>query len=63
MQETQIWSSIQEDPTRFTTTKSVCRNYWAHDLELRSHDYWAQAQELLKPVCPRARATQQEKPL
>ena len=47
---TQVKSLIQEDSTRHRTTKPVCHKYWAHVLQL------------LKPMCPRACAPQQEKP-
>ena len=54
------WS--RQDSTCRRVTKPVCRNYRACALEPRSHNYWAHMPQLLKPVCPRACALQQEKP-
>ena len=41
MQETQVWSLIQEDPTRQGATKRVCHNHWACALEPLRHNYWS----------------------
>ena len=41
MQETQVWSLIQEDPTGLGETKPVCHKYSACALESLSHNYWA----------------------
>ena len=54
MQETQVRSLIQEDPTMHGVAKPVHHNYWACALE--------RDPQLLKPVCPRAQAPR-EKPL
>ena len=56
MQETQVWSLVQEDPTCLGATKPVYYTYWVCVLE-------AWKPKLLKPKHPRARALQQEKPL
>ena len=42
--------------------KSVCHNYWACALESGSRNYRAHRSQLLKPVHPRGRALQLEKP-
>ena len=57
MQETQVWSLVQEDPICCGAPKPVCHNYWAWSS-------WARALELqlLKSAHPRACAPQQEKP-
>ena len=62
MQETQVRALVGEDPTCRGATKPVRHNYWACALEPTSHNYWAHVPQLLKPVCPRARAPQQKKP-
>ena len=41
IQESQVWSLIQEDPTSCGTTKQVHRNYWACALEPGSNNYWS----------------------
>ena len=41
MQETLVWSLIQEDPTRSRATRPERHNYWACALEPRNHNYWA----------------------
>ena len=51
MQETQVWSLIQEDLTCHRVTKSSSHNYWACALEPRSHDYWACATQLQSNPC------------
>ena len=43
-------------------TKPVCHNYWACALEPVSCNCWAHVLQLLKPMCSRAHAPQQEKP-
>ena len=62
MQEIQIRSLIQEDPTCCEAAKSVSYNYGAWSLELVHNDYWAHMLQPLKPVCPTAGDPQQEKP-
>ena len=49
MQETQVWSLIQEDFTCIKATKPAHYNYWACILEPGSQNYWAQELKLLKP--------------
>ena len=63
MQETQVQSLIQEDPTCHRATKPVRLNYWACSLEQGSCNYWAHGSQPLKPMCPGDHAPQQEKPL
>ena len=63
MQESQVRSLIQEDPTCLRAAKPVYHNCWACALASGSHSYWAHMPQLLKPACPRACAPQQEKPL
>ena len=41
MQETQVQSLIQEDPTCYGATKTMSHNYWACDLEPESHNHWS----------------------
>ena len=62
MQETQVWSLVQEDPTSIEATKPMHHNYCVCALELRSSSNWAQELQLLKPACPKACPPQQEKP-
>ena len=62
-QATQALSLVQEDPTCHRATKAVRYSYWTCALELGNHNYQAHVLQLLKPACPRARATQQDKPL
>ena len=47
---------------RATEQLSLCRLYCACALELESRNYWAHV-PLLKPMCPRAHASQQVRPL
>ena len=63
MQGTRVWALVQEDPTCRGAAKPMRHNDWACALEPVSHNYWAHVLQLLKPVCSRARALQQEKPL
>ena len=63
MQETWVWSLIWEDPTWLIETKPVSHHYSACALELGNCNFWAQVQQLLKPVYPRTPVPQQEKPL
>ena len=63
MQETWVWSLVWEDPTCCRETKPMCHNYWAYALEPARHNYRAHTAQLPKPVCPRAHAQQQKKPL
>ena len=60
MQETQVRSLIQEDPTCGRATKPMCHNYWACAPEPENHNYWVCSQQLLKLAPPRACAPQQE---
>ena len=62
MQETQVPSLIQEDPTYCRATKPMHPNYWTCAPEPGSHNYWTHVPQLLKPTCPRACGLQQEKP-
>ena len=63
MQETWVWSLVWKYFTCHGTTKPVCPNCWAYELEPWNHNYWARVPQLLKSMHPRARALQQEKPL
>ena len=56
MQETQVWSLVQEDPTCLRATKPECHNYWACALKPGNSNYWSLR-------APRACAQQQKKPL
>ena len=58
MQGTQVRALVQEDHTCHRATKPVHHNYWACALEPKSHNCWAPAPQLLKPVSPRAHALQ-----
>ena len=58
VQKTWVLSLVQEDPTCHGVARSVCHNYWAHDLQPRSRNYWAHELELLKTAHPRAHAPQ-----
>ena len=61
MQETRVWSLVQEDPTCREATQPLQPHYWACGLEPESRNYWALVWQLLKPLHPRARAPLQEK--
>ena len=50
-----VWSLVQDDPICHRVAKPVCHNHWSRALEPRSR-------QLLKVVCPKAWAPQQEKP-
>ena len=54
MQETLVWSLIQENPTCCGAAKPICPSYWACALEPGSHNYWVHAPQLLKPACPKS---------
>ena len=54
MQETQVWSLIQEDHTCLGWTKPMHHNYWTCAQEPGSWTYRALQLQLLKPMCPRA---------
>ena len=41
MQETPVWSLVQEDPTNHGTTKSVHANHWACAIENGSQNCWS----------------------
>ena len=56
-----VLSLIQEGPICHKAAKPVSQSYWAQ--QPGSHNYWAHMPELLKPVCLRTHALQQEKPL
>ena len=62
MQGTRVRALVREDPTCRGATKPVRHNYWACALQPARHHCWSHAPQLLKPVCPRARAPQQKKP-
>ena len=57
MQETQVWSLVQEDRTWCGATKPVGHNYQACALEPGSCNYWAHVPQLQSPRAP---ALQQE---
>ena len=61
--KTRVQSLNQEDPTCFGAAKPMCHNYRACALESKNRNYWDLKPQLLKPVCPRAHAPQQEKPM
>ena len=63
MQETRVWSLIQEDPTYCGTKKPGHHNYSACALEPGSCNHWAHMLQLLKSACPRGYAPQKEKSL
>ena len=52
MQDTQVWSLIQEDPMYHGATKPMCHNYWACILEPE-----------LQLLSPRATTTEARVPL
>ena len=58
MQGTQVRFLVWEDPTCHRAAKPVCRNYWACAWEPPSHNYWAHAPQLLKPMHARAHVLQ-----
>ena len=59
MQETWVWSLVQEGPTCCGAAKPAHLSYWACVPELRSCNCWAHVAQLPKPEHPRARAMQQ----
>ena len=60
--ETRVRSPIWEDSTCSGAAELMCHSYWACAPEPGSRNCWAHVL-LLKPMCPRASALQQEKPL
>ena len=62
MQETWVWSLVQEDSTRCWATKPVLHNHWAWALEAMSHNYWAPYALTTEACTSGACAPQQEKP-
>ena len=60
MEETWIWSLIQEDATCHRATKPIHRNKWTWALEPSNRNCWACVVQLLKQACPRACAPQRE---
>ena len=62
VQGTQVQALVWEDSTCRGATKPVRHNYWAHDLELASHNYWSPRAATTEARVPRARAPQHEKP-
>jgi len=60
MQETWVWSLIQEDPTCHRATKPVHCKYWACALEPRNYNHWSPW--ALKPMLHDKRSHHNEKP-
>ena len=60
MQETWVWSLVQEDPTYCGAAEPVHQDYWPCALEPRNGSYWAHMLQLLKPALSRAHAMWQE---
>ena len=60
MQETQVWSMIQEDPTCCRAAKPVYHNYWACALEPRNCNHWSP--NILELVFCNNRSHRNEKP-
>ena len=58
MQETRVWTLVQQDPTCSGATKPMHHRYWARTLEPTSHNYRAHALQLLKPAQSRAHVPQ-----
>ena len=50
MQGTRVWALVWEDPTCRGATKLMRHNFWACALEPASHNYWARAPQLLRPM-------------
>ena len=48
MQERQVQSLVQEDPTSGGATNPGHHNYWAYDLYAENHNHWTFAPQLLK---------------
>ena len=63
MQETWVWSLIQEDLTWHGAAEPVHLNYWTFALEPRRCNFLVHVLQLLIPAHPRACAVLQEKPL
>ena len=61
MQETQVPSLVQEDPTCREAAKPVHHNYGACALEPGKQDYSAHVPQLLRPTHSRAHVLQQER--
>ena len=60
MQETQVLSLVQEEPTYHGATKPVHRNCSACALKPGHRNYWNHVSQLLKSTCPRTCALQRE---
>ena len=52
IQETQVWSLVQEASSGWGSAKPMGRNYWARALVPASLNHWARVLQLLKPACP-----------
>ena len=50
MQETQVWSLVQEDSSGWGSTKPMGCNCWAGALGPASLNYWARVLQLLRPA-------------
>ena len=62
MQETQVQSLVQEDPTWLGATKPVCYSYWAWARETENCNSRAHMLKLPKPQRPGARAAELNRP-
>jgi len=60
MQETQVWSLIQEYPTCHRATKPMCHDCWACAPGFWNHNYWCPS--TLEPVLCNKRSHHNEKP-
>ena len=58
-----VRSLVWDDPACLGATKPVCHSYWGCAVESRNCICSAHELKLLKSLCPRACAPQQEKPL
>ena len=61
MQDTQVQSLVQEDPTFYRATEPM-HDYWDCALEPESRNLWAHMSQLLKPTHRNACVLQQGKP-
>ena len=62
VQEIWVRSLAQEDSTCCGATKPTCHTFCSPALEPTTHNYWDHRLQLPKPLLPRGRALQQERP-
>ena len=62
MQETRVWSPVQEDSIFQGEAKPVCHNYWASAQEPKNHNYWRPCASSLCSATREATAMRSQRP-